>query len=85
MAERNQRKTRVGVIVSNKMKKTVVVRVARQMVHPKYERIVRSSTKYVAHDEKSECSVGDAVRIAETRPLSKTKRWRVVEIVNKAV
>lgn len=85
MAERNQRKSRVGVVVSNKMKKTVIVRIERQVTHAKYGRIMRSSTKYSAHDEKAECGIGDTVRIMETRPLSKTKRWRVVEVVTKAL
>lgn len=84
MAERNQRKTRVGEVVSDKMNKTVVVRVGRLVTHPKYERILRRSTKFAAHDEKDECGVGDTVMIAETRPLSKTKRWRVVQVLQKA-
>jgi small subunit ribosomal protein S17 len=84
MAERNLRKGRVGVVVSDKMDKTVIVRVSRQIVHPKYGKIVRSYKKYKAHDQKDECATGDTVRIMETRPLSKTKRWRVEEIVEKA-
>ncbi len=82
---RNQRKTRVGVVVSDKMVKSVVVKVERQVVHPKYGRTMRLSTRHAVHDEKNECAVGDRVRIMETRPLSKTKRWRVVEILSKAV
>jgi small subunit ribosomal protein S17 len=84
MAERNQRKSRFGVVVGDKADKTVVVRVQRQLVHPVYGRTVRSSKKYTAHDEKNDCGIGDTVRIVETRPLSKTKRWRVSEIVEKA-
>jgi len=85
MAERNQRKTRIGLVVSNKMDKSVVVKVQRQVVHPKYGRTMRLSARYAVHDEKNECTVGDRVRIMETRPLSKTKRWRVVEVMSKAV
>jgi len=84
MTERNNRKVRVGIVVSDKMEKTITVRVERQVVHPKYEKIVRVSEKYKAHDEKEEAHIGDTVRIMETRPLSKTKRWRLVEIVEKA-
>ena len=81
--ERNLRKERVGVVVSNKMNKSIVVAVARKEKHPVYEKFVKKTTKFVAHDEKNECSEGDKVRIMETRPLSKTKRWRLVEIVEK--
>ena len=84
MSERNYRKTRNGLVVSNKADKTVVVNVQRQVVHPKYGKIVRLNKKYKAHDEKNECQIGDTVRIMETRPLSKTKRWRLVEILAKA-
>ena len=84
MSERNYRKTRSGIVVSNKADKTVVVNVQRQVVHPKYGKIVRLNKKYKAHDEKNECNIGDTVRIMETRPLSKTKRWRLVEILEKA-
>ena len=84
MSERNYRKTRNGVVVSDKADKTVVVNVQRQVVHPKYGKIVRLNKKYKAHDEKNECGIGDTVRIMETRPLSKTKRWRLVEILEKA-
>lgn len=84
MAERKQRKERTGVVVSNGMEKSVVVRVQRQFVHRTYGRIVRRSKRYVAHDAKNECNVGDMVRIMETRPMSKTKRWRVMEILTKA-
>lgn len=85
MDERGKRKSRVGLVVSDKMDKSVVVKVQRQIVHPKYGRTMRLSARYAAHDEKNECGIGDTVRIQETRPLSKTKRWRVVEIVEKAV
>ncbi len=81
--ERNLRKERIGVVVSNKMDKSVVVAVKTQEKHPIYGKFVKKTTKFVAHDEKNECSVGDTVRIMETRPLSKTKNWRIVEIVEK--
>lgn len=83
-AERGRRKTRVGVVVSNAMDKTVVVRVDRKMRHPLYKKTVLRSKRFAAHDERNEAHVGDVVRIMETRPLSKTKRWRVVEIVERA-
>ena len=82
--ERNNRKTRVGVVVSDKADKTVIVSVRRQLVHRKYKKIVRNSKKYAAHDMKNDCHTGDTVRIAETRPLSKTKRWRVTEVISRA-
>ena len=81
--ERNIRKERIGVVVSNKMEKSIVVAVERKEKHPMYGKFVKKTTKFVAHDEKNECSVGDTVRIMETRPLSKTKNWRLVEIVEK--
>ena len=81
--ERNLRKERVGVVVSNKMDKSVVVAVKRKVKHPVYGKFVNKTTKFVAHDEKNECSEGDPIRSMETRPLSKTKRWRLVEIVEK--
>ena len=81
--ERNLRKERIGIVVSNKMDKSVVVAVARKEMHPIYGKYVKKTTNFVAHDEKNECSEGDTVRIMETRPLSKTKRWRLVEIVEK--
>ncbi|PKP36983.1 MAG: 30S ribosomal protein S17 [Bacteroidetes bacterium HGW-Bacteroidetes-14] len=81
--ERNLRKERVGVVVSNKMDKSVVVAVKRKVKHPIYGKFVNKTTKFVAHDEKNEASEGDTIRIMETRPLSKTKRWRLVEIVEK--
>jgi len=82
--ERNLRKERVGVVTSSKMNKSIVVAVERKVKHPKYGKFVNKTTKFVAHDEKNECGLGDTVRIMETRPLSKTKRWRLVEIVEKA-
>ena len=84
MAERGMRKDRVGVVLSDKMDKTVIVSVGRSFVHPMYGKTIRVNKKFVAHDEKDECKTGDLVRIIETRPLSKTKRWRVAEIVTKA-
>jgi small subunit ribosomal protein S17 len=84
MSDRNLRKTRIGVVSSNKMDKTVVVAVERKVQHPIYGKFLKKTTKFHAHDEKNECSIGDTVRIMESRPLSKTKRWRLVEIVEKA-
>jgi small subunit ribosomal protein S17 len=84
MAERTERKERVGVVVSDKMAKTVVVNVERSYLHPVYGRSVRIKKKYMAHDESDQCNVGDTVKITETRPLSKTKRWRVSEVISKA-
>jgi small subunit ribosomal protein S17 len=83
-AQRPQRKVRTGVVVSDRMDKTVVVRISSQVRHAMYGKIVRRTTKLKAHDEAREAHLGDTVRIMETRPLSKTKRWRVVEIVEKA-
>ena len=83
-AERNLRKTRTGVVRSNKMDKTITVAVERRVKHPIYGKFVKKTTSFHAHDEKNECTVGDIVKIMETRPLSKTKRWRLVEIVEKA-
>lgn len=82
--ERNLRKTRTGVVTANKMTKTITVAVERKVKHPIYGKFVKKTTKFHAHDEKNECTVGDVVRIMETRPLSKTKRWRLVEVVEKA-
>ena len=82
--ERNLRKERIGVVVSNKMEKTIVVAVARKVKHPIYGKFVNKTTKFVAHDEKNQCDEGDTVRIMETRPLSKTKRWRLVQIIERA-
>jgi small subunit ribosomal protein S17 len=84
MEERGTRKSRVGVVVSDKMDKTVIVSVGRSFVHPKYGKTIRVNKKFVSHDEKDECKMGDLVRITETRPLSKTKRWRVEEVLTKA-
>ncbi len=75
------RKTRVGVVTSDKMNKTIVVEVERRVPHPRFKKIVRRTTKFHAHDEKEEAKIGDKVRIMETRPLSKTKRWRLVEVL----
>jgi small subunit ribosomal protein S17 len=85
MAERtSRRKVRVGTVVSDRMDKTIVVKVETRMPHPLYGKIVRRSRKYNAHDEENQCRLGDVVRIMETRPLSRTKRWRLVEIVERA-
>lgn len=84
MEKRNLRKERIGVVTSDKMEKSIVVAVERKVKHPKYGKFVKKTTKFVAHDEKNESHVGDTVKIMETRPLSKTKRWRVVEVVEKA-
>jgi len=85
MAERtSRRKMRVGTVVSDKMDKTIVVKVETRMPHPLYGKIVRRSKRYTAHDEENQCGIGDLVRIMETRPVSRTKRWRLVEIVEKA-
>ena len=82
--KRNLRKERIGVVTSNKMDKSIVVSVERKVKHPKYGKFVKKTTKFVAHDEKNECNPGDTVRIMETRPLSKSKNWRLVEIVERA-
>ena len=82
--ERNLRKTRVGKVVSDKMDKTVVVAIVDNVKHPLYKKIVKRTYKLKAHDENNECKVGDRVRVMETRPLSKDKRWRLVEIIEKA-
>ena len=81
---RNQRKVRVGKVVSNKMDKTVVVAIVDNVRHPKYGKIIKRTVKIHAHDEANVCGIGDIVEVMETRPLSKTKRWRLVEIVEKA-
>jgi small subunit ribosomal protein S17 len=80
---RNLRKERIGVVTSNKMDKTITVAVERKVKHPIYGKFIKKTTRFHAHDEKNEASIGDVVRISETRPLSKTKRWRLVEIVEK--
>jgi small subunit ribosomal protein S17 len=84
MVERNLRKTRIGLVTSNRMDKTITVAVERKVKHPIYGKFVKKTTKFHAHDEKNECTIGDTVRIMETRPLSKSKRWRLVEVVEKA-
>lgn len=81
--QKTTRKTQMGLVVSNKMDKTVVVQVERKFIHPIFKKVVISSRKYSAHDEKNECRPGDFISISETRPLSKTKRWRLVEIIKK--
>lgn len=84
MTDRNERKTRVGTVVSDKMEKTVVVAVERLVQHSLYEKSVRQTAKFKAHDENNESHLGDKVKIMETRPISKDKRWRVIEVVEKA-
>ena len=84
MESRNLRKERIGVVSSNKMEKTITVTVKRKEKHPIYGKFVNKTKKYHAHDEKNECNIGDTVRLMETRPLSKTKRWRLVEIIERA-
>ncbi|WP_421795581.1 30S ribosomal protein S17 [Haliscomenobacter sp.] len=82
--ERNLRKTRVGVVTSNKMNKTVAVTVERKLRHPIYGKFVKKTKSFMAHDENNDCSIGDVVKIMETRPMSKLKRWRLVEIIERA-
>lgn len=84
MKQRGLRKTRIGLVVSNKMDKTITISIERKVPHPIYKKYYKKTTKLMAHDEKGECGVGDRVKIMETRPLSKSKRWRLVEIVEKA-
>ncbi|MCI7803945.1 MAG: 30S ribosomal protein S17 [Oscillospiraceae bacterium] len=84
MSERNLRKTRVGKVVSDKMDKTIVVAIADNVKHPLYKKIIKRTVKLKAHDENNECRIGDRVEVMETRPLSKDKRWRVVNIIEKA-
>jgi len=84
IAERNLRKVREGIVVSDKMQKTIVVKIEESVKHPKYGKIMKRSVKFKAHDENNDCGIGDKVRIMETRPLSKDKRWRLVEILEKA-
>ncbi|MBQ2736493.1 MAG: 30S ribosomal protein S17 [Clostridia bacterium] len=81
---RNLRKTRVGIVVSDKMDKTIVVAIQDNVKHKVYNKIIKRTTKIHAHDEKNECNIGDKVEVMETRPLSKTKRWRLVQIIEKA-
>jgi small subunit ribosomal protein S17 len=82
--KRSLRKEKVGVVTSNKMQKSIVVIVERKVMHEKYHKFVKKTSKFVAHDEKNECNIGDTVRIMETRPLSKSKCWRLVEIIERA-
>jgi len=82
--KRSDRKTRIGIVISDKMDKTITVRVDMAAMHPVYDKLVRTATKFKAHDEKDVAGMGDTVKIEETRPLSKTKRWRLVEIIKKA-
>ena len=84
MKKRNLRKERVGIVTSNKMEKSVVVSEVKRVKHPMYGKFVLKTKKYVAHDEKNDCNEGDTVKIMETRPMSKTKKWRIVEIIERA-
>ena len=84
MENRNVRKSRVGVVVGTKMEKSILVAMVRKVAHPIYKKYFKKTTKLMAHDEKNECGVGDTVRLMETRPLSKNKKWRLVEIIEKA-
>ncbi|MFB3057750.1 MAG: 30S ribosomal protein S17 [Ignavibacteriaceae bacterium] len=84
MEQRGLRKTRVGIVVSDKMEKTITIAIERKVPHPIYRKYFKKTTKLMAHDEKRECRVGDKVKVMETRPLSKNKRWRIIEIVEKA-
>ena len=84
MSDRNMRKTAVGKVVSNKMDKTVVVAIEDSVKHPLYKKMIKRTVRLKAHDENNECTIGDRVRVMETRPLSKEKRWRLVEIIEKA-
>ncbi len=84
MGQKEHRQEKVGVVASNKMENTIVVAVQHTFQHPRYKRVVRKTKKFKAHDKRAECNVGDVVRIVETRPLSKTKRWRLAEIIERA-
>jgi small subunit ribosomal protein S17 len=84
METRALRKTKIGTVVSNKMDKTITVAIERKVAHPIYRKYFKKTTKLMAHDEKNECNIGDVVKVMETRPLSKIKRWRLLEIVEKA-
>ena len=84
MEKRNLRKERIGVVTSDKMDKSIVVSVERKVKHPKYGKFVKKTSKFVAHDETNDCNIGDTVRIMETRPLSKSKNWRLVEVIESA-
>jgi small subunit ribosomal protein S17 len=83
MEKRNLRKERIGVVLSNKMEKSITIAVESKVKHPIYGKFIKKTSKFMAHDEKNECSIGDTVRIMETRPLSKSKNWRLVEILEK--
>jgi len=84
MEKRNLRKERTGIVVSNKMDKSIVVQIERKVKHPMYGKFIKKTNKFVAHDEKNDCNIGDTVLIMETRPLSKNKNWRLVEIIERA-
>jgi small subunit ribosomal protein S17 len=84
METRTRRKERIGVVTSNKMEKSIVIKVLRRVKHPKYGKFVKKSSKFMAHDQNNDCNIGDTVRIMETRPLSKNKCWRLVEIIERA-
>ena len=84
MEKRNLRKERIGIVASDKMDKSIVVSVERKVKHPKYGKFVKKTTKFVAHDENNDCHAGDTVKIMETRPLSKSKNWRLVEVIERA-
>ncbi|MGB2696700.1 MAG: 30S ribosomal protein S17 [Candidatus Zixiibacteriota bacterium] len=84
MSQRNKRKIRTGKVISNRMQKTIVVAVERLLQHPRYKRTIKRTNKLYAHDERNECKVGDKVKVMETRPLSKLKKWRVVSVLEKA-
>ena len=84
MEERNLRKEKIGMVTSNKMEKSIVVSVERKVKHPKYGKFVNKTTKFVAHDDANTCNIGDTVKIVETRPISKSKCWRLVEVIERA-
>ncbi|MEW6194524.1 MAG: 30S ribosomal protein S17 [Bacteroidota bacterium] len=84
MQTRNRRKVRIGTVVSNKMKKSIVIAIERRVAHPIYKKYFKKTTKLMAHDEENQCGIGDVVKVMETRPLSKRKKWRLVEIIEKA-
>lgn len=84
IAERKLRKQKMGIVISNKMNKTIVVSVERKVMHPKYGKFLKKTSKFMAHDEKNECGIGDTVRIMEIRPMSKNKTWRLVKVIEKA-
>lgn len=84
MEKRNLRKERTGIVVSNKMDKSIIVQIERRVKHPMYGKFIKKTNKFVAHDEKNDCNIGDTVRIMETRPLSKNKNWRLIEIIERA-